>query len=216
MGTHEGIRQRGVRMGRRQRLRAGEDLRRARLAASLSQRALGEIAGLSHSAVGRLERGELQRVTVDRIAVVAAALGLGLHIGLFPSGSPVRDAAHLALIERLRQRVSRTLRWRAEVPIPLPGDLRSADVVIDGPSVDEMVEAETRLDDLQALERRVRLKQRDMQIRRVVILVADTRHNRSVLAAHPELVERFPVSTRACLAALGAGRDPGGDAIVLL
>lgn len=100
--------------------------------------------------------------------------------------------------------------------MPLPGDLRSADVVIDGPLVDEMVEAETRLDDLQALERRVRLKQRDLAVRRVILLVADTRHNRAILAAHPELVARFPISTRACLAALRDGRDPGGDAIVVL
>lgn len=191
-------------------------MRIARLAAGLSQRAIGAIAGLSHSAIGRLERGELQRVTVDRIAVVAAGLGLALRIGLFPSGSPVRDAAHLALIERLRRRVSSLLRWRAEVPVPIPGDLRSADVLIDGPSVDEMVEAETRLNDLQALERRIRAKQRDLGVRRVILLVADTRHDRSVLAAHPEVVERFPVSTRACLAALRDGRDPGGDAIVLL
>ena len=203
-------------MGRRQRLHAGEELRRARFSAGLSQRALGRIVGLSHSAIGRLERGELQRVTVERIAVVAAALGLDLRIGLFPSGSPVRDAAHLALIERLRQRVSPGLRWRAEVPVPLPGDLRSADVVIDGASVDAMVEAETRLDDLQALERRIRIKQRDLRTRRLILLIADTRHNRSVLAAHPELVERFPISTRACLAALRDGRDPGGDAIVVL
>ena len=65
-----------------------------------------------------------------------------------------------------------------------------------------MVEAETRLDDLQALERRIYLKQRDLGIRRVILLVADTRHNRAVLEAHPELLERFPVSTRACLLAL--------------
>ncbi len=88
--------------------------------------------------------------------------------------------------------------------------------MIDGPSVEELVEAETRLDDLQALERRVRIKQRDLRIRRVILLVADTRHNRSVVTAHPELVERFPVTMRACLAALRAGRDPGGDSIVLL
>jgi transcriptional regulator with XRE-family HTH domain len=202
-------------MGRRQRQRAGDELRTARLAAGLSQRAIGAVAGLSHSAIGRLERGELRRVTVDRIAVVAAGLGLDLRIGLFPSGSPVCDAAHLALIERLRLRVARTLRWRAEVPVPIPGDLRSADVIIDGPSVDEMVEAETRLHDLQALERRVRIK-RDLGVRRVILLVADTRRNRSVLAAHPELIERFSINTRACLAALRSGRDPGGDAIVLL
>lgn len=216
MGTHDGIRQQGVRRGRRQRQRAGEELRRARLLAGLSQRAVGGIIGLSHSAVGRLERGELHRVTVERIAIAATELGLDLRIGLFPSGSPVRDAAHLALIERLHKRVGPGLRWRAEVPVPLPGDLRSADVVIDGPSVDEMVEAETRLEDLQALERRVRIKQRDLGIRRVILLVADTRHNRSVIAAHPELRERFPITTRACLAALRDGRDPGGDAMVVL
>ena len=102
------------------------------------------------------------------------------------------------------------------MPIPIPGDLRSADVVIDGPSVDAMVEAETRLDDLQAMERRINLKQRDLGVRRVILLVADTRHNRAILEAHPDLLQRFPVSTRACLLALREGRDPGGDAIVLL
>ncbi len=216
MGTHEGIRQRGIRMGRKQRQWAGEELRIARLAAGLSQRTVGRLVGLSHSAIGRLERGELQRVTVDRIAMVSAALGLVLRIGLFPSGSPVRDAAHLALIERLRKRVDPALRWRVEVPVQLPGDLRSADVVIDGRSIEAIVEAETRLADLQALERRVHIKQRDMGIGRVILLVSDTRHNRAVLGAHLELLERFPVSTRACLAALRDGRDPGGDAIVLL
>jgi transcriptional regulator with XRE-family HTH domain len=203
-------------MSRRQRSRAGEELRMSRLVAGLSQRALGVVVGLSHAAIGRLEREELQRVTVDRLAMVAAALGLDMRLGFYPTGSPVRDAAHLALIDRFRQRVSPKLRWRAEVPVPLPGDLRSADIVIDGPAVDAMVEAETRLTDLQALERRVRTKQRDLGNRRVILLVADTRHNRAVLASHPELVERFPVSTRSCLAALRDGRDPGGDAIVLL
>ncbi len=147
--------------------------------------------------------------------MISTALGLDLRIGLFPTGSPVRDAGQLALLERLRPRVASILRWRAEVPVPITGDLRSADVVIDGPDVDVMVEAETRLNDLQALERRVRLKQRDLGARRVLLLVADTRHDRAVLAAHPGVVARFPISPRSCLAALGAGRDPGGDGIVL-
>lgn len=199
-----------------QRVRAGDELRIGRLAARFSQRALGRIVGLSHAAIGRVERGELQRVTTDRLAMISTALGLDLRIGLFPTGSPVRDAAHLALLERLRLRVASILRWRAEVPVPIIGDLRSADGFIDGPHVDVMVEAESRLNDVQALERRARLKQRDLGARRVLLLVADTRHNRAVLAAHPEVVARFPISTRACLAALGTGRDPGGDAIVLL
>jgi transcriptional regulator with XRE-family HTH domain len=216
MPTYESAVARGTRMGRTERRRTGEQLRIARVVAGLSQRNLGAMVGLSHSTVGRMERGAVQRITVDRLALVAAVLGLDLRIGLFPTGTPVRDAAHLALLGRLRQRVPATLRWRAEVPVPIPGDLRSADVVIDGESVDAMVEAETRLGDLQAMERRTYLKQRDIGSRRVILLVADTRHNRAVLEAHPELVERFPVSTRACLQALRDGRDPGGNAIVLL
>ena len=77
-----------------------------------------------------------------------------------------------------------------------------------------MVEAETRLDDLQALERRVRLKQRDLGVRRVILLVADTRHNRAVLR-HPESSTSFRLHT-GVPAGLAQRRDPGGDAIVLL
>lgn len=59
-------------------------------------------------------------------------------------------------------------------------------------------------------------KQRDLGIARVILLVADTRHNRSVIASYPAIRERFPVSTRACLAALARGRVPDGDALVIL
>lgn len=216
MATYDTAVVRGRRIAQTQRRRAGDQLRIARVAAGLSQRRLGAMVGLSHSAIGRMERGAVQRITVDRLALVASVLGMDLRIGLFPTGTPVRDAAHLALISRLRSRVPTSLRWRTEVPIPIAGDLRSADVVIDGRSVDAMVEAETRLGDLQAMERRVYLKQRDLGVRRVILLVADTRHNRAVLEAHPELLDRFPISTRACLSALREGRDPGGNAIVLL
>lgn len=79
-----------------------------------------------------------------------------------------------------------------------------------------MVEAETRLDDVQALERKINQKQRDLGSRRVILLVADTRHNRSVIANFRALGDRFPVSTRGCLAALTLGREPSGDALVIL
>ncbi len=128
----------------------------------------------------------------------------------------MRDAGHLGLLERLRSRVAAALGWRTEVPVPIPGDLRAADAVIDGLDWTAMVEAETRLDDLQALHRRLSLKQRDLGCTRVILLVADTRHNRAVIAAHPELRLRFPISTRKVLVALANARDPGGDALLIL
>jgi hypothetical protein len=41
-------------------------------------------------------------------------------------------------------------------------------------------------------------------------------HNREVVKRVEEIRRRFPVTTRACLAALAAGRDPGGDALVII
>lgn len=194
----------------------GEEIRQARNAASLSQREVGRMLGVTHSSIGRMERGDVARLSFERIAVVGAILGLDLHARLYPSGSPVRDGAHLALLERLRKRLGSMLRFRLEVPVPIAGDHRSADGVIDGEDVDAMVEAETRVDDVQALLRRIRAKQRDLGSRRVILLLSDSRNNRSVLAHHPELAAEFPIHPRACLRALSAGVDPGGDAILLL
>ena len=102
------------------------------------------------------------------------------------------------------------------MPIPIRGDLRSADGVAGETDFDAIVEAETRLHDVQATERRLGAKQRDLGTARAILLVADTRHNRAVIAAFPGLELQFPVGTRACLAALGKGRDPGADCLVIL
>ena len=171
---------------------------------------------VSHTKIGRVERAEPGQLTIELAARIAAVLGLRLSVMLYPDGSPVRDAAHLALLERLRKRTGPGLRWLPEVPIPIEGDRRSADAVIEGASARVLIEAETRIDDVQALERRIGGKLRDMKIERVILLVADTRHNRSVVRDTPGIHTRFPMSTRACLSALGRGRDPGGDGLIFL
>jgi hypothetical protein len=79
-----------------------------------------------------------------------------------------------------------------------------------------LVEAETHFDDIQALERAIAAKARDMGLERAMLLVADTRHNRGVIDHVEELGRRFPVGTRRCLAALARCRDPGGDALAIL
>lgn len=100
--------------------------------------------------------------------------------------------------------------------MPIPGDLRSADATLDGDQLDAMIEAETRFSDVQGMERRVASKARDLGVRRVILLVLDSSHNREVVRSTPWLAERFPVGTRAALAALGNGRDPGGDCLIFL
>ena len=69
--------------------------------------------------------------------------------------------------------------------MPIPADRRSADGVASVRTSTRIVEAETRLDDVQAAERRLRGKQRDLDTKRAILLVADTRHNRMVLDQVP-------------------------------
>jgi len=216
MPTHESAVQRGARRARDLLRRVGDELRLSRVAAGLSTRTLGRMVGISHTQVIRIEGGHAPHVDIDVVSRMASVLGYSLTLGIYQIATPVRDAGHLALLARLRERVHASVRWRSEVPMPIPGDLRSADATLDGDQLDAMIEAETRLADVQGLERRVANKARDLGVRRVILLVLDSSHNREVVRSTPWLAERFPVGTRAALAALRHGRDPGGDCLVFL
>jgi len=182
----------------------------------LSYTAVGGAVGLSGSQVGRVARGRSPELTVVQASRLLAAVGLELSIRSYPAGEPLRDAAHLALLARLRRRLHASLAWRTEVPLARNGDLRAWDAVIRAPRWSVGVEAETRPTDLQALERRLALKQRDGEMPTIVLLLADTRHNRAIVAGTPDLADRYPVRGRAALAALEAGTHPGGSVLILL
>ena len=52
---------------------------------------------------------------------------------------------------------------------------------------------------------------------RVILLVLDTRSNRGALrASGAQLFARFPIPGDRALELIGAGVDPGGNAIILL
>ena len=216
MPIHETSAQRAARLAMEMRRRIGRELRAARLAAGLSMRALARTVGMSHDLVATIERGDFANLSLDRLTRLATALGLDVSLTLYPSGSPVRDAGHLALLGRLAARLGGALRIRFEVPMPMPGDLRNADGLILGEDVRVIVEAETHVGDWQAVVRRARDKQRDLGDARLILLLSDSRHHRRLLAEHPAIRADFPISARQCLAALREGRDPGGDAILLL
>jgi transcriptional regulator with XRE-family HTH domain len=208
---------RAARMSREISVRLGREQRDARLAAGLSQRDAATAAGMSHAQVGRIERGVLRSVSIDQICRLAAVLGLDPSVRLFPSGDPIRDAGQNRLLERLRIRIHSGLGWRAEVPFPNTGDLRAWDAVIRGEGWCLAVEAETRVADGQALERKLAIKRRDGGIDNVALLVADTRSNRAALAAiGPGLAADFPLGRRQILQPLAEGRDPGGSGIVMV
>jgi transcriptional regulator with XRE-family HTH domain len=192
------------------------DVRRARVGAGLSLRAVGAATGIDHGRIFRFEHGRIGELRIDDLGAVCAVVGLDLSIRAFPAGDAIRDAGQARLLERFRGRLHASLGWATEVPLPIPGDLRAWDALIRGPAWRIGVEAETVLDDVQAVERRLALKARDGEVDRVILLVADTKRNRRAVVAAPAAFGDLPLRTRAILAALRDGRDPGQSGIVIL
>lgn len=220
MGTRERPADRGRRRAREALRRVGRDHRDARIGGGLSLRECAAASGASAPQLLRFERGELERLNLAEVGAWCAVVGLDLAIRTFPAGDPIRDRAQLALLERLRGRLHPGLRWRTEVPLPINGDLRAWDAEIAGPDPSPWrvrVEAETRIADGQALERKLALKIRDDPGGHVILLVADTRTNRHALTGlRAGLVSTFPASARELLAALGAGRQPRGSGVLVM
>lgn len=177
---------------------------------------MGAACGVSRSAIDRMEAHRADSVDVVLLASMAASVGLDLRLRAYPAGDPIRDAGQQRLLERLRVRLHPSLRFPTEVVLPIDGDLRAWDAVIRGANWRIAVEAETVLDDLQALERRLALKLRDGGIDHVILLVADTRRNRAALASAPGAFTGLPLRTREVLHALGRGVHPGCSGVVIL
>jgi transcriptional regulator with XRE-family HTH domain len=172
---------------------------------------------MSHTQVSRIESGLVARVRIVDLMRVAAVVGLDVSVRAYPGPDPIRDAAHIRLLERLRCHADPSLEWRLEVPIGRAGDQRAWDAVIGGAGPPIAVEAETRIVDVQLIERRIGLKRRDSSVDRVVLLLSDTRWNRQAIdVAGDRLRFSFPVPGPHALASLAAGVDPGGSSVVLL
>jgi len=197
--------------------RVGREVRQARRQQGLSQASVAEASGTPRSKVSRVERAVDHGLSIADATAMLASVGLALSVNVYPDGDGVRDAAHTALLERLRLRLSPSLGWQTEVPLPIAGDRRAWDAVIRGERWRFGVEAETHPEDRQALERKLNLKVRDGAVQGVVLVLARTAVNRRFVEANAEeLRRRFPVSPREAMAALRDGRRPAGDALLLL
>ena len=164
MATRERRLDRGREQAERIIRTTGAEIRLARRGAGLSIRTAAASVGMSEFAFGRLERGRLQEATVSGLSIACAAVGLKFAGRAYPDGDPVRDAAHARLLQRFRAQLPAGTPWRSEVPLPIPGDRRAWEAQCWPDRVAVAVEAEMRLSDLQALDRRIALKRRDGQI----------------------------------------------------
>ncbi len=195
----------------------GDQLRTARRVLGLTQRAVATSVHASTSEISRRELGKSKRLTGERLAAHAAAVGLRLSLRLYPVGGGIRDAAQARYVAAFVGRVARSWKVALEAPVPVVGDLRAVDVLLTSTIATVAVEVITRLTDLQAQLRAAELKRRDLRATRLIIVVAATHANRNaLLGARGALVQSYDLDSRRVLADLAAGRDPGRDAIVLL
>jgi transcriptional regulator with XRE-family HTH domain len=217
MGSRHSADEEGRRRWATIRTRIGTEIRTARRVAGASQAAAAQEAGMSRSQFGRVERGELRRLSFEQACRAAAAVGLDVSVRTFPDGDPVRDAGQLRLLERFRGLLPLGATWRTEVPLPIPGDRRAWDATLQLLGRRAGCEAETKTLDIQALERRLALKLRDGEVDVLIVIVADTPANRKAIALHRvELRALLTLDSREVMGACRRGRVPGASGLVML
>jgi transcriptional regulator with XRE-family HTH domain len=207
---------RGTRRGNQIARDLGQEFRRARLEHGLSQSRTAHAVGLSAPAVSRIERGEVPAVSIVNLARLLSVVGLELSARAYPVGAAIRDRAQVDLLRRFLSSIAPHLSRMLEVPVGSIGDLRAWDAVIGGADDRIAVEAETRLVDVQAVERRIALKCRDSGIGKAILLLADTRTNRlAIRTFEASLQASFPVAGSDAMRDLRAGRIPTGSSLIL-
>lgn len=219
MGALERALDRGSRRGTHWLTMLGAEYRIARLTAGASQREVARAARLSRSPYQRIEHAADPNLTVMDACRLAAVLGLDVYIRVYPAGQPMRDAGQARRLNALLSNVATPLRHRTEVPLPRSEErpeYRAWDAVIQGRGERTCVELETRLYDVQSQVRSVRLKLRDDPPDHFLLVVANARTNRRVIAEFPELFADLPrLRTANVLAALRRGEHPASGLILL-
>lgn len=217
MPTKERLIDVGTRRGDRIVRTFGADARAARLTAGLSQARVADALGTSRAQVGRWERTEPPLIDLRQAARLMRVLGLDLVVSTYPSGSPLRDAGHVALVRRFLAILHPRIRRRLEAPIPLSRDQRAWDVLLEFGRARAGVAAETRLRDWQALLRREQAKARDSEADVILLVLADTRANRRAVAETGDaLRSELPLDGRAIRRALRDGRCPRVGGLLFL
>lgn len=193
------------------------DVRNARRNAGISQAAMASLLGCSRQLVGAIETGVLEDVGCIQLARIGAVVGLDIPVRAYPAGSPLRDAGQ-RLLKRFRAAIGEGWAWRTEVPVSTdPLDRRAIDAVLERPPHRVGVEAVTRILDAQAQTRSILLKQSVAHVQCIVLVLADTRHNRTALADGASTISpAFPLPHRALMRDLRAGRAPSANGVVLV
>jgi transcriptional regulator with XRE-family HTH domain len=219
MATGEHNLSRGRRRARRILADLASELRHARIEAGISQAEVGRRLGWSADKVWTFEHERSPSLSIRDACEMGALLGFDVAVRAYPNGARLRDAGQAGRLLRLLGNVGAPLRHATDVPLPRRDDgteLRAWDAVISGSGERTSIELESRLMDLQATMRRHNLKRRDDPVDHFLLVIADTKHNRRVVAEFADLLAELPrLRTANVLAALRAGRHPPTGFILL-
>ena len=176
------------------------------------QAAVARAARVSTSTISRIESAKLEHLSVREAIVVADAVGLDLSIKSYPGRRATRDQAHAKRLTSFLAHVASPLRFATEVALPHRDGVfeqRAWDAMLFSDDGHTGVELEQRLHDVQAQTRRIMLKWRDSGADRLLLLIANTSHNRAVLETFPEYFVELPaLAADDVMAAISRGERP--------
>jgi transcriptional regulator with XRE-family HTH domain len=218
MATASRAREVALRRTGRHMLELGDALLEQRLALGLSQAHVAAATHISRVRYGRVERAQLP-ATIRELDAIAAVLGLELSVRLYPAGPAVRDAGQSSRLAAFLSHVKAPLRYRVEVGLPRQEgrpEPRAWDAMLFGGGERTAIELEMRVRDAQAMRRRHELKRRDDPAESFLLLIADTRHNRRVIAELGAMFEDLPrLRPSDVYRAVQAGRHPGTGLLLI-
>lgn len=192
------------------------ELRQERQTANVSQRAIATELGWQQAELNRLERFDFPNVPLVRLVEIAGVLGLDVSVRLHRVGDPIRDRASQALIGRFLTMVASSYRATREALLPSGGQ-RSWDLLLRLGALLVGVEAVTRVRDVQALVRHVRLRERDGGVDHVLLVLSASAHNRAIAVQLIEaLGPRFTTPSREIIRALRSGQPVPGSGVLLV
>lgn len=197
------------------------ELRQTRVGAGVSQEQLASDLGISQGAYSRIETGRLGDVGVIAISQIASVLGYEVSVGLHPIGDPVRDKGQLACGRRFGALLSDRWRVTDETLLPGAGEQRAWDKLLRltdaAPRYQVGADIESRVWDIQAIVRRTRARERDGQVDHILIVLADSAHNRRIAdELRRALGADYATGSRRIMAALHKGERLSGSGVVLV
>ena len=209
----------------------GRNVRESRLQAALTQHDLAAAAGVSESALRRVERGASANVSIDTLQRIGYALDRPVTVQLARGIVEPVDAGHLAMQELVVRLVGTAgFRPRVELPSVRHGTWRSSDVAAMRVADHSLlgIECWNTISDLGAGFRSSDRKRRDLDEmaaatwgpgdHRIGIcwVIRATQANRELVARYPLLLaSRFPGSSASWVQTLAEGAAPPiGDGLV--